>query len=153
MPTINLLDDVINAINLNNQETTQQQVLDAQQASVTAIGTLLTDSQLRAAPVDAQDDYDGDIITADQTGAGAVLTFNLGSAAVLVAVDVDAAVPADTDPYIARASVGATIPTATLGWRCRSGQTTFLPVPCPSGVVRVYAPSGVTVSVQAATRA
>lgn len=145
MPDFDLLSSL-------NKEATQQDVLAAVALVLTAVQERLTDAQLRASELLVADDFDGDVLTADQTGAGAVLTFNLGGPAKLVAVDVDAASPSDTATYIARVSVSAATPSASLGWRCRSGQVTFLPVPCESGVVKVFAPSGVTVSVQAATR-
>jgi len=169
MPTYDLLSGVIAALGDNNQETTQQAVLAAVgllgteataldilaavNAATAAAGGALTNAQLRAAPVDAEDDYDGNILTNDQSGAGGILTFTLGAPAALVAVDVDNSSPSDTTIYIARATVDGTNPTSSRGWRCRSGQTTLLPVPSPGGEVRVFAPSGVTVSVQAATRA
>jgi len=121
------------------------QVLEAAQA-------LLTDEQLRASPLAVQDDYASDLLAADQSGADAVLTFNLGSAVKLVAVDVDPIDPDDTSAYIARAIVGGGTPSITLGWRCRSGQTTYIPISSASGTIKVYAPTGVSVSVAGAAR-
>jgi hypothetical protein len=97
------------------------------------------------------DDYAEDVTTEDQPGTGAVLTFALGQACKLVAVDVDPADLSDPAAYLARATVDGVDPTQTRGWRCRSGQTTYLPVPT-SGTVKVWAPTGVTVSVQAGAR-
>lgn len=97
------------------------------------------------------DDYTADIVTPDQPGAGGVLTFALGGPAKLVAVDVDPNVASDTVNYICRVTLDGSIPTSSRGWRCRSGQTTYLPVPT-SGTVKVFAPTGVFVSVQAGAR-
>lgn len=105
----------------------------------------------RLVPEPVADDYAVDRLTADQNGAGAVLTFSPGPLA-LVAVDVDPTTSTDTATYICRATVDGSTPTASLGWRCRSGQTTYLPVPCPGGVVKVFAPTGVFVSVQGGAR-
>lgn len=113
----------------------------------------LTELQLRDSDVAVADDYEMDRITSDQAGADAVLLFPLGGPAVLVAVDVDPVDLQDPLNYLCRATVDGSSPTAARGWRCRSGGTTYLPVPCPSGTVRVYAPVGVTVSVQAGARA
>lgn len=97
------------------------------------------------------DDYVADALTEDQPGADAVLEFTTGPLA-LVAVDVDASDPQDEASYLCRATVDGSAPTASRGWRCRSGQTTYLPVPCAAGTVRVWAPAGVTVSVQGGVR-
>lgn len=97
------------------------------------------------------DDYAQDILTVDQPGDDDVLEFDLGVPAKLVAVDVDVISAEDTATYICRVSLDGSDPNASRGWRCRSGQTTYIPMPC-SGMVKVYAPSGVTVSVQAGAR-
>jgi hypothetical protein len=112
----------------------------------------LTNAQLRASPPAVRDDYSGDALTTDQTGAGAVLEFAVPPLH-LVAVDVDPADLQDTTSYLCRATVDGSAPSATRGWRCRSGQTTYLPVPCAGGMVKVFAPAGVTVSVQGGVRA
>lgn len=96
------------------------------------------------------DDYATDVLTDDQTGADGVLTFSTGPIK-LVAVDVDPEDPMDTAAYICRATVDGSTPTSARGWRCRSGQTTYLPVPADSEV-KVFAPAGVTVSVQGGAR-
>lgn len=112
----------------------------------------LTDAQLRASAPAVRDDYDGDAVTEDQAGADAVLDFATGPLQ-LVAVDVDPDDPQDEVVYLCRATVDGSAPTVARGWRCRSGQTTYLPVPCPGGTVRVWAPAGVSVSVQGGVRA
>lgn len=111
----------------------------------------LTNDELREAPVPTRDDFDGDAITPDQAGANAVLEFVV-PALRLVAVDVDPVDPEDGFPYICRAAVDGSAPAANRGWRCRSGQTTYLPVPCVGGTVKVFAPTGVSVSVQGGVR-
>lgn len=109
----------------------------------------LTDTQLRATPVGVADDFDTEDHTEDQAGAGAVLTFTLNPGN-LVIVDVDPTDPSDTLNYRARAMCDGSDPTATLGFVCRPGSS-YLPVPT-SGTVKVWAPTGVTVSVQVASR-
>ena len=112
----------------------------------------LTRAELDAAAVAVFDDYDSDILTSDQVGAGDVLVFTLGQAAPFVTVDVDVVEPSDVGTYICRVTLdGVSVPTASLGHRARSGQTTYLPFPT-AGTVRVFAPAGVFVSVQAGTR-
>lgn len=112
----------------------------------------LTDAQLRSSPPAVRDDYSGDVITADQLGSDEALDFDTGPL-FLVAVDVDPVDADDEASYLCRATVDGSAPTASQGWRCRSGQTTYLPVPCPGGTVRVWAPEGVSVSVQGGVRA
>lgn len=83
--------------------------------------------------------------SADQAGVGAVLSFTFSGTADFVIVDVDS-----TDPtvyYRARARLDGVAPTATVGFVCRSGQTTYLPF-ATGATVKVYAPNGTIVSVQ-----
>lgn len=110
----------------------------------------LTDLELRAAPVPVSDDLATPEHGAAQTGADAVLTFTL-SAASMVLVDVDPSDLADTDAYVARATVDGTSPTLSVGFACRAGTTTYLPV-VTSGTVKVWAPVGVSVAVHGLSR-
>lgn len=86
-----------------------------------------------------------------QSGADGVLTFTLSGAVDMVMVDVDPTNLADTDAYVARATVDGTTPTATVGFAVRAGQTTYLPLGS-TGTVKVYAPSGVDVAVHGLSR-
>lgn len=123
-----------------------------------AFGELALDSTLQDV-VDllttghVRDDYDLELVTPDQAGAGGVLTFDLGQAAPLITVDVDPVDSSDIVVHVCRVRLDGSDPTATEGHRCRSGQTTYLPFPSPTGVVKVWAPAGVTVSVQGGGRA
>lgn len=104
-------------------------------------------------PADTQpvaDDYAANEHEADQTGAGAVLTFTV-TAAEFVMVDVDNAGAEDDTVYRARATLDGTDPTATTGFVCRSGTTTYLPFPT-AGTVKVFAPAGTVVAVQTGRR-
>lgn len=119
-------------------------------ASQTVTGPL-TDTELRATPVPVQDDYPDNECQADQNGADAVLTFTLSAAANFVMIDVDNTSGTDPNTYRARATLDGSDPTATTGFVCRSGMTTYLPF-VTSGTVKVYAPTGVVVAVQAGGR-
>jgi hypothetical protein len=85
----------------------------------------------------------------DQPGAGAVLPFTLSAAGDFIMVDVDNTDDEDTATYRARATLDGSEPSATSGFVCRSGQTTFLPFPMTGVTVKVWAPAGVVVAVQA----
>jgi len=112
----------------------------------------LTDVQLRADPVDVEDDYDLSEYEVDQIGADAVLTFTFTGPQQLVWVDVDPVSPSDTTNYRARTTVDGSAPTATRGWVCRAGQGTPIPVPMTGNDVLVWAPTGTVVAVQGASR-
>lgn len=112
----------------------------------------LTDEQLRAQVVGVKDDYAASEHLPDQPGAEDVLTFSLTQAANLIVVDADNDDVADYTAYRCRATVDGSEPTAETGFVCRSGQSTILPVPTSGTVVKVYAPVGVTVAVQAIRR-
>jgi len=104
----------------------------------------LTDAQLRAAKVGVADDYQAGEVLADQTGAGAVLTFTFAAARNLVLVQaVGAGQVARADPF------GGT-PSATQGIRCDDATPTYLPV--TATVVKVHAPAGMVVSVAGFSR-
>lgn len=92
------------------------------------------------------DDYQAGEVLADQTGAAAVLTFTFAAAVNLVVVDANGAT---TD--IARADPFGATPTATQGIPCRDEVPTFMPV--TTTVVKVYAPTGMVVSVYGYRRA
>lgn len=108
----------------------------------------LTDTQLRASAVPVsvgnfpttqrvRDDYQTGEILADQSGAGAVLTFTFASAVQLVVLEsVGANLTSRANPF------GGT-PTASLGVPLRDSTPTYLPV--ETSTVRVFAPSGTTV--------
>lgn len=99
-----------------------------------------------------RDDLATELHAQDQPGAGAVLTFNFATAADFLMVDVDNTASNDTATYLCRATLDGSAPSAVLGFVCRSGQTTYLPFPS-TGAVKVFAPAGVVVSVQAGKRA
>lgn len=86
------------------------------------------------------DDYQSGECLADQTGAGAVLTFTFTSPVQLVVVDANGAA---TD--VARADPFGGTPTASLGVPCRDEAGAYMPV--STSVVRVFAPVGMIVSV------
>lgn len=112
----------------------------------------LTESELRSEAVPVVDDYASDLIHSDEIGADAVIDFDMGAAAAMVFVDVDPVAEGDDTAYICRVTVDGTTPSAIRGWRARSGQATPIPAPCPAGTVKVWAPTGVSVSVQATRR-
>lgn len=125
------------------------QAADAQLAFMQGRDPAISLGQLQALlPLTVKDRLPREILTPDQLGADAVLTFNLGAASSLVVVNVDPIDPEDDRVYLCRASLGATDPAANLGHRCRSGQATYIPFPC-AGTVKVFAPAGVSVSVEA----
>ncbi len=103
---------------------------------------------LGALPIRVEDRLGPEVLKADALGADAVITFELGQPASLVVVNVDNVDPDDDRVYICRASLGGTNPRADLGHRCRSGQANYIPFPC-TGTVKVFAPLGVSVSVEA----
>jgi hypothetical protein len=111
-----------------------------QDAIISAIGALLTDTELRASEVPVSDDYDEQESLADQAGAGAVLTFTF-SAPVHMAIVT--AVGAD---LVGRATITpADVPSATKGQHCFHEAPTYL-VGITSEV-SVFAPAGMTVGV------
>lgn len=134
-------------------ETQHSQALTDAQLRVSAVPVSgpLTDAQLRASALPVQDDYQATEHEADQDGAGGVLAFPLSAAAQFVVVDVDNSSDSDTVTYRARATLDGSTPSETEGFVCRSGQSTCLPFPT-AGTVKVWAPTGVVVSVQAGRR-
>ena len=85
----------------------------------------------------------------EQDTEAGVLTFDLGGGADLIGVDVDPLDPEDQTVYICTVSVGAQTPSETLGIRCRSGVTSWIPITTATGEVKVWVPVGVSVSVGA----
>jgi len=105
----------------------------------------LTDAQLRAGKVGVADDFQGGECLPDQTGAGAVLTFTFTAPRNLIVVHaVGAGQVARADPF------GGT-PSATQGFRCPDDAPTYMAV--VATVVKVFAPSGMVVSVAGSSRA
>lgn len=107
----------------------------------------LTDTQLRASEVEVRDDYQGGEVLADQTGAGAVLTFTFSSPVQLVLVHAYSATAAD----LARVDPFGGTPSASAGIRALNDVPTFVPVTATT--VRVFAPTGMEVSVSGFRRA
>lgn len=85
-----------------------------------------------------KDDFDGGQVLAEQTGAGAVLTFTFSAPVNLVVVEASGLIDARADPF------GGT-PTATLGIPCRDETPVYLPIITSS--VKVWAGVGVAVNV------
>lgn len=106
--------------------------------TVTATTGGLTDTQLRASRVDTLDKYLGGQVLADQAGAGAVLTFTFTTAVDLVWVLSTGTGTSRADPF------GGT-PAASLGIPCPAD--TQQPITVTTSSVKVFAPSGTTVSV------
>lgn len=90
--------------------------------------------------VKSSDDFQGGEVLADQTGAAAVLTFTFSAAVQLVVVSGNGIATdfARVDPF------GGT-PSATLGIPCGDEVPTFIPV--TATVVRVFAPTGMVITV------
>lgn len=109
-------------------------------AAAVSVSGPLTDSELRASLVPVKDEFTGGQVLADQTGAGAVLTFTFASPVQLAVVYGDGLA---TD--VARADPFGGTPSATLGIPCGDEVPTFLPV--TTSAVKVFAPAGMVVSV------
>lgn len=114
---------------------------DAQlRATAVPVSGPLTDAQIRASALVVRDDYTSQESLADQSGANDVLTFTFSAEVQLVVV-----VSRGTD-LVCRATANASeTPSATLGVPCFDQAAVFLPVRTSS--VKVYAPTGTTVSV------
>ena len=104
----------------------------------------LTDTQLRAAKVGVADDFQAGEVLADQTGAGAVLTFTFAAVRNLVLIQAAGA------GQVARADPFGGTPSATQGIRCDDATPTYLPVTATA--VKVFAPAGMVVSVAGFSR-
>jgi len=105
----------------------------------------LTDAQLRAGKVGVADDFQAGEVLADQTGAGAVLTFTFAAAVQLVVIHArGAGLVARADPF------GGT-PSASVGIVCGEDSPTYVPV--VTSQVKAFAPAGCTVSVYGMRRA
>lgn len=111
----------------------------------------LTDAQLRAAPLDVQDDYASVEHLEAQDGADGVLTFTASGPGQLVWIDVDPLDPTDVTAHLARATVDGSEPSLLRGWGCRPGANP-LPVPMQGNLVKVWTPTGVQVAVQVVRR-
>lgn len=118
----------------------------------TFVDTGLTQPTTPSDTQPVKDDYAASELLGDQSGADDVLSFTLTQAANLIIVDADNDDPADYIAYRCRATVDGSEPTVETGFVCRSGQSTILPVPTSGTQVKVYAPAGVTVAVQAIRR-
>lgn len=89
---------------------------------------------------DVRDDYDHQESLEDQNGDGAVLTFNFTQEVAMVLIVSDGA------NLISRATCESTeTPTSTKGIRCYDEVPTYIPI--TTSVVKVFAPSGATVTV------
>lgn len=96
----------------------------------------LTDTQLRASNIGVQDEFTADEPLPDQPGADDVLTFTFAADVSLIWVR--------SIGGVSRASVSAT-PTPVLGTYCADGEP--VPITVRASSIKVYAPTGVTVSV------
>lgn len=114
----------------------------------------MTDSRIGGLPEvqPVADEYGAQTHVPDAAGAGAVLPFTVAAGTKFVIVDVDNSSGADTTTYRCRARLDGVDPTATTGFVCRSGQSTYLPFSVTGTVVKVFAPTGVTVAVQGLVR-
>lgn len=124
-------------------QSTLAAVLTSVDTLETGLASLLTELQLKADLTETQpvkDDYQAGECLAEQTGAGAVLTFTFASPVQLVHVEGDGA---DTD--VARVDPFGGTPSATQGFRAADGVGVYLPVICT--VVKVYAPTGMVIAV------
>lgn len=102
----------------------------------------------KANRVPARDDFSAVEHSPDQLGADGVLPFTLSEVGDFVMVDVDNTGPTDYTTYRARATVDGTTPSASVGFVCRSGTTSYLPFPMNGNVVKVFAPANTVVAVQ-----
>jgi len=139
--TLSALRDALETINAVVSGTVAVSNLPATQA----VSGPLTDTQLRATAPAVKDDYQSGEVLADQTGAGAVLTFTFAAPRNLVMVH---AVGAD---QVARADPFGGTPSATQGIRCDDGVPSYLPVIATT--VKVFAPAGMVVTVVGFSRA
>lgn len=92
---------------------------------------------------DVADDYQAGEVLADQTGTGAVLTFNFAEPVNLIVIHARGGV--------GRANPFGGVPAANLGIVCGDDTPTYVPI--TTSVVRVFAPAGVTVTVFGMRRA
>lgn len=93
-----------------------------------------------AAAWHTQDDYNAGQCLAEQTGAGAVLTFTFASPVNLVLIEA-----VGSGSQVARVDPFGGTPTANLGIRADDAVPTYLPVTTSS--VKVFAPASMVVSV------
>jgi len=113
-------------------------------ASPVPVSGPITDSQLRASAVQVKDDYQAGEILVDQSGAGGVLTYTFSNQQSLIVVhSVGTLLTSRADPF------GGT-PSSTLGIRCDDGVPVYIPV--QTSAVKVFAPSGTTVTVYGVRR-
>lgn len=105
----------------------------------------LTDGQLRASPVPARDDYQDGEVLADQSGAGAVLTFTFASPVHMVVLEsVGTDLTSRADPF-------GDVPSASQGIRLHDQAPVYVPV--VTSEVQVFAPAGASVTVVGLRRA
>ena len=116
---------VSGAISVNNFPATQP-------VSLAAISTV-------------KDDYQTGECLADQAGSNGVLTFTFASARNLVVVEA-----LGSGTQVARCDPFGGTPTVSLGMHCDDGVPTYIPV--TTTVVKVFAPSGMSVSVTGFSR-
>lgn len=117
-----------------------------QDTILTSLASLLTELQQKLEPGGAvRDDYQAGEVLADQNGAGAVLTFTFSAAVQLVVVT------AKGTNLTARADPFGGIPSGGQGIVCDDGVPTYIPV--TATVVKVFAPSGMAVTVFGMRRA
>ncbi|HUR18906.1 MAG TPA: hypothetical protein VMZ51_08235 [Acidimicrobiales bacterium] len=106
----------------------------------------LTDTQLRASAFAVKDDYQSGEVLADQTGAGAVLTFTFASPVQLLLITATG-----SGTQVARCDPFGGTPAATTGIRCDDGVPAYLPI--TATVVKVFAPASMAVAVSGFRRA
>lgn len=106
----------------------------------------LTDAELRASAPAVKDDYQTGECLAEQTGAGAALTFTFSSARNLILIEA-----VGSGSQVARVDPFGGTPTSTLGIRADDGVPLYLPV--TTTVVKVFAPASMVVSVAGFSRA
>lgn len=117
----------------------------AHQEVVTLAGSAGDLLDVTTTGVKARDDYQGGEVLADQTGAGAVLTFTFAAARNLILIEA-----VGTGTQVARADPFGGTPTATQGIRCDDSVPTYLPV--TATVVKIFAPASMAVAVAGFSR-
>ncbi|MDQ6719334.1 MAG: hypothetical protein M3003_00890 [Candidatus Dormibacteraeota bacterium] len=96
--------------------------------------------------IKARDDFQTGECLADQTGAGAVLTFTFAAPRNLVLIEA-----VGTGTQVARADPFGGTPNVTTGIRCDDGVPTYVPV--TTTTLRVWAPASMAVAVAGFSRA
>lgn len=101
----------------------------------------LTNAELRATAPAVKDDYQSGECLPEQTGDGTVKTFTFSSPVQMVHVEGNGI---DTD--VARVDPFGGTPSAIQGFRAANEVGVYLPVTCT--VVKVFAPTGMIITVQ-----